>query len=356
MNLEKLRGEIDLLDMKIVGLLNERAHLAKEIGEIKKVTNTQVYAPEREKQVYEKVVGNNKGPLSDKCIMSIYRELMAGSIALEKPLKVSHLGPEGTFSYFAAKAKFGHAVEYVSLNGIEAVFQEVVKKRSDYGVVPVENSTEGGIRETLSMFTECDVKVCAEIVMPIHHYLMANCSMDKIEKIYSKSQVFAQCKMWLSNNFEHVDLLDVGSTTEAVAIAVKEPNSAAIAHSEVAELYGINTLQQNIEDSPNNVTRFFVLSSDFPPSTGRDKTAVMCYIKNEIGALHKILEPFRFHKINLTDIEPLPTKKKVWDYCFYIDFMGHATDENVKKTLHEVNKTCVDLKIIGSFPEGCATE
>ncbi|MDR4505795.1 MAG: prephenate dehydratase [Candidatus Scalindua sp.] len=356
MDLKKLRGKIDLLDMKIVELLNERAHVVTEIGEIKKVTNAKVYAPEREKQVYDKIVANNKGPLSDKCIMSIYRELMAGSIALEKPLKVAYLGPEGTFSYFAAQAKFGHAVEYVSLSGIEAVFKEVVKKRTDYGVVPIENSTEGGIRETLSMFTECDVKVCAEIVMPIHHYLMANCAIDKIKKIYSKSQVFSQCKMWLSDNFKKVDLLDVGSTAEAVAIAVREPNSAAIAHSEMAELYGIKTLRQNIEDSPNNVTRFFVLSSDFPPSTGRDKTAIMCYIKNEIGALHKILEPFRAHNINLTDIEPLPTKKKVWDYCFYIDFMGHATDENVRKTLLEVNKTCIDLKIIGSFPEGYRAE
>ncbi len=356
MNLDKLRGEIDQLDLKIVKLLNDRAHVVREIGEVKKVSSAQVYAPEREMQVYDKVVANNKGPLSDRCIMSIYRELMAGSIALEKPLKVAYLGPEGTFSYFAARAKFGHAVKYVSLNGIEAVFKEVVNKRTDYGIVPVENSTEGGIRETLSMFAVCDVKVCAEIIMPIHHYLMANCAIDKVERVYSKSQVFSQCKLWLSNNFDKVDFLDVGSTTEAVSIAVKEPNSAAIAHYEVAQLYGINILKANIEDVPSNVTRFFVLSSVFPPSTGRDKTAVMCYIKNEVGALHKILNPFLAHNINLTDIEPLPTKKKAWDYCFYVDFMGHATDENVKSALMEVNEICVDLKIIGSFPEGYTIE
>lgn len=356
MNLEKLRGKIDELDLRIVKLLNERAHVVKEIGDIKKITNTQVYAPEREKQVYDRIVSNNKGPLSNKCLMAIYRELMAGSIALEKPIKVACLGPEGTFSYIAARVKFGHSVEYVPLNGIDAVFKEVLQKRTDYGVVPVENSSEGGIRETLSMFTECDVKVCAEIIMPIHHNLMANCTIDKIEKIYSKSQVFSQCRSWLSNNLGNVDLLDVGSTTEAVAIAAKEPNSAAIAHSEVAQIYGVNILRQNIEDNPNNITRFFVLGPDFPPSTGCDKTVVMCYIKNEVGALHKILEPFRLNNINLADIEPLPTKKKAWDYCFYIDFVGHATDENVKKALLEVNKTCVDLKIIGSFPEGYITE
>ncbi len=355
MALKKLRDEIDVLDMKIVKLLNERASIVKEIGVIKKRTNAQIYAPDREKQVYERITANNKGPLSNKCLMEIYRELMAGSLVLEKPIKVSFLGPEGTFSYFAARDKFGASVEYLPLNGIDAVFREVANERTDYGVVPVENTTEGGIRETLSMFIEYDVKVCAEIIMPIHHNLMANCKIDKINKIYSKPQVFSQCKLWLANNFEKVDLLDVGSTTEAAIIAGKGKDSAAIAHSEVAKIYGLNILRYNIEDNPNNITRFFVLSRKFSPPTDHDKTAVLCYVKNEVGALYKILEPFKKHRINLTDIEPLPTRKKAWDYCFYIDFIGHASDENVKNTLEEVNKTCIDLNIIGSFPSGNAT-
>lgn len=355
MDLEKLREKIDILDMKIVELLNERASVAKEIGKIKKRTNAQMYAPDREKQVYKKITANNKGPLSNKCLMNVYRELMAGSLVLEKPIKVSYLGPEGTFSYFAARDKFGSSVEYLPLNGIDAVFREVANGQTDYGIVPVENTTEGGIRETLSMFIEYDVKVCAEIIMPIHHNLMANCKIDKIRKIYSKQQVFSQCRLWLANNFKNVDLLDVGSTTEAAIIAAKGKDSAAIAHSEVAKIYGINILRHNIEDNPNNITRFFVLSREFSSPTGHDKTAVMSYVKNEAGALYEILEPFKKYKINLTDIEPIPTRKKAWDYCFYIDFTGHASDKNVKKALEEVNRKCIDLNVIGSFPAGDAT-
>ena len=354
MGLERLREEIDILDMKIVELLNERAGVVKEIGEIKKRTNAQVYVPDREKQVYERITAHNKGPISNKCLMNIYRELMAGSLVLERSTKVSYLGPEGTFSYFAARDKFGSSVEYLPLNAIDTVFKEVANEHTDYGIVPVENTTEGGIRETLNMFIEYDVKVCAEIIMPIHHNLMANCKIDKIKKIYSKPQVFSQCRLWLANNFEKVDLLDVGSTTEAAIIAAKEKDSAAIAHSEVAKIYGIEILQHDIEDNPNNITRFFVLSREFSSPTGHDKTAVMCYVKNEAGALYNILEPFKKYKINLTDIEPLPTRKKAWDYCFYIDFAGHASDENVKNALEEVNKTCIDLNIIGSFPAGDA--
>ncbi|ODS34630.1 MAG: chorismate mutase [Candidatus Scalindua rubra] len=338
MNLRKLRGKIDVLDSKIVDLLNERANIVKEIGSIKKRTNSQVYAPDREKQIYERISAGNKGPLSNKCLFAIYRELMAGSLVLEKPIKVSYLGPEGTFSYFAAMEKFGTSVEYLPLNGIDSVFREVSNERSDYGIVPVGNTTEGGIRETLNMFIECDVKVCAEIIMPVHHNLMANCKINEIKKIYSKPQVFSQCKLWLTNNFERVDLLDVGSTTEAAKIAAKERNTAAIAHSEVAQIYGLKILRHNIEDYSNNITKFFVLSREFSLPTGNDKTAIMCYIRNEAGALFKILEPFKKYKINLTDIEPLPTRKKAWDYCFFVDFVGHAFDEKVKKTLKEVNK------------------
>lgn len=202
MSLKKLRGKIDVLDSKIIELLNERANIVEKIGSIKKRTNAQVYAPEREKQVYERVSANNKGPLSNKCLFAIYRELMAGSLILEKPIKVSYLGPEGTFSYFAAREKFGSSVEYLPLNGIDSVFREVSNKRADYGIVPVENTTEGGIRETLNMFIECDVKVCAEIIMPVHHNLMANCKKGQIKEIFSKPQVFSQCKLWLTNNFK----------------------------------------------------------------------------------------------------------------------------------------------------------
>lgn len=350
MSLEGLRSEIDSLDAKIVRLLNERAKIAQKIGEIKKQMSAQVYVPNREKEVYEKIVSQNNGPLSDECLITIYRELIAGSRALEKVLKVSYLGPEGTFSYLAAKQRFGSSVEYLPSKSIDAVFKDVISVRADYGIVPVENSTEGGIRETLSMFTECDVKVCAEIVLPIHHNLMANCPANQIKKIYSKLQVFSQCKQWLTNNFTMVELLDVGSTTEAAQIAKHESDAAAIAHAEVAQMYGINILYKNIEDNPNNVTRFFVLSNKSCNLSSRDKTAIMCYIKNEPGALYEILTPFKEYGINLTNIEPLPTKRRAWDYCFYLDFEGHADEDNVSKALEEVRRRCIELKVLGSYP------
>jgi len=350
MNLDKLRRKIDAFDSKIIELFNERANVVKEIGAIKNRKNAQIYAADREKQVFEKVSAKNKGPLSDKCLFAVYRELMAGSIMLERPVKVSYLGPEGTFSYFAAKEKFGSSIEYIPLNGIDSVFKEVESEQADYGIVPVENSTEGGIRETLNMFIECDVKICAEINMPVHHNLMAKCKKSEIKKIYSKPQALSQCKLWLTNNFKKVDLLDIGSTAEAARIASKEKYSAAIAHSEVARIYGLKIIKRNIEDYAKNITRFFVLNREYSPRTGNDKTAIMCHTKNEAGALLKILEPFKKHKINLADIEPLPTKKKAWDYCFFIDFAGHADDDKVKLALKEVGKKCIDMKIMGSFP------
>ncbi|MFN3531646.1 MAG: prephenate dehydratase [Candidatus Brocadia sp.] len=358
MDIALLRKEIDRLDSKIVELLNERAKIVLKIGEIKKQNGAQVYAPNREQEVYSRITSQNKGPLTNDCLMAIYRELMAGSLVLEKAIKVSYLGPEGTFSYFAARQKFGSSVEYVPVRGIDDVFRDVVAGRSDYGIVPVENSTEGGIRETLNLFVEFDVKVCAEIILPIHHNLMANCTKEEIKKVYSKPQILSQCKNWLASNLSHAELIEVSSSAEAariVAEAVKSGKEgqycAVIAHAEIAQQYGLNILFKNIEDNPNNVTRFFVLSKEYSAPSEKDRTAVMCYIKNRAGALLEILEPFKTYNINLTNIEALPTRKKAWEYCFYLDFEGHASNETIKKALNEVSKRCSDMKILGSFPK-----
>lgn len=358
MDIALLRKEIDRLDSKIVELINERAKIVLKIGEIKKQNRAQVYAPNREQEVYSRITSQNKGPLTNDCLMAIYRELMAGSLALEKAIKVSYLGPEGTFSYFAAKQKFGASVEYLPVRGIDDVFRDVASGRSDYGIVPVENSTEGGIRETLNMFVEFDVKVCAEIILPIHHNLMANCTVEEIKKVYSKPQVLSQCKNWLARNLPHAELIEVSSSAEAariVAEAVKSGKEgrycAVIANAEIAQQYGLNILFRNIEDNPNNITRFFVLSKEYSEPSEKDRTAVMCYIKNRPGALLEILEPFKTYKINLTNIESLPTRKKAWDYCFYLDFEGHVANETVQKALHEVSKKCSDVKLLGSFPK-----
>ncbi len=359
MDIDYLRNGIDALDSKIVDLLNERAKIVLKIGEIKKRNRAQVYVPHREQEVYSRITSQNKGPLSNECLMAIYRELMAGSLVLEKAIKVSYLGPEGTFSYLAAKQKFGSSVEYVPVRGIDDVFRDVAGGRSDYGIVPVENSTEGGIRETLNMFVEFDVKVCAEIILPIHHSLMAKCTKEEIKAVYSKLQILSQCKNWLARNLPYAELIEVSSSAEAARIfekalkAEKEGQySAIIANVEIAQRCGLNILFKNIEDNPNNITRFFVLSKEYSAPSEKDRTAVMCYIKNNAGALLEILEPFKTHNINLTNIESLPTRKKAWEYCFYLDFEGHVSNETIQKVIKEISKKCFDMKILGSFPKG----
>ena len=358
MDIDSLRKEINALDSKIVELLNERAKIVLKIGKIKKRNKAQIYVPNREQEVYSRITSQNKGPLTNECLMAIYRELMAGSLVLEKAIKVSYLGPEGTFSYFAARQKFGSLVEYVPVRGIDDVFRNVAGGRSDYGIVPVENSTEGGIRETLNMFVESDVKVCAEIILPIHHNLMANCAKEDIKRVYSKPQILSQCKNWLASNLSNAELAEVSSSAEAARVvknALKSDRDgqfyAVIANVEIAQQYGLNILYKNIEDNPNNITRFFVLSKEYGEPSGRDRTAVMCYIRNSPGALLEILEPFKTYNINLTNIESLPTRKKAWEYCFYLDFEGHASSETVQKALNELSKRCFDMKILGSFPK-----
>lgn len=351
--LESLRKQIDDLDSKMVKLLNDRTKIVQRIGELKRQTSAEVYHPNREQQVYERIVSENTGPLPDDTLRSIYRELMAGSRALERPLKVSYLGPVGTFSFVAAKKSFGASVEYLPQRGIDEVFREVETARANYGIAPAENSTEGSIRETLNMFQECDVKICAEVVLPIHHSLMSRCTDGKgIGRIYSKLQVFSQCRGWLSSNFPEAELLEVGSTAEAAQMAEREDGTAAIAHAEVAGPYNLNILYGNIEDDPNNVTRFYVLSKSFSSPSGKDKTAVMCNIKNQVGALYEILNPFKKYGINLTSIESLPSGKKAWDYSFYMEFEGHVQDDHVKRALERVSRVCAELNVLGSFPRG----
>ncbi|MGR3179541.1 MAG: prephenate dehydratase [Candidatus Anammoxibacter sp.] len=353
MSIDDLRNKIDSVDSRITELLNERSVIVEKIGKEKKKHGIAVYDPSREHLVLQKIKEKNKGPLSDELLADIYREIMACSRKLEteEVLKVSFLGPVGTHSYFAVKQQFGSAVEYVPVKGIDDVFKDVDNRRANYGIAPVENSMEGGIRETLNMFVEYDVKVCGEIVFPVHHNLMVKNPDKEIKRIYSKPQAFAQCREWLSRNFKDAELVDTTSTAEAAQVAKEQVDAAAIAHVEVADLYGLQIVNNNIENNPNNVTRFFVLSHDFPSSSGEDKTIAMCYAKNRVGALYDILKPFKDYKINLTNIEPLSTKKKIWDYGFYLDFEGHIDDVNVKKAVDEVAKNCVEIKILGSFPK-----
>jgi chorismate mutase/prephenate dehydratase len=350
MELEKLRRKIDLLDRKIIQLLNSRAQLSNRIGRLKAKANKSAYSPDRERIVYEKIAAQNEGPLSGEALQAIYREIMSGCLALEKPLRISYMGPPASFSNIAALKKFGSSVRYLPVNTINDVFAEVEHGRADYGVVPIENSIEGAINYTLDMFMESDLKICSEISIEISHNLLAKCRMDKIKRLYSNPSVIGQCRMWLEANLPRVEVIEVTSTTKAAEMAVKEKGAAAIGSSLAAECYGLNMLARSIEDSPHNMTRFLVIGKVENRPTGKDKTSIMFAVKDRVGALHDMLVPFKKNRINLTKIESRPSKKRAWEYRFFVDMIGHHEDAGIKKALKQLGGVCTNLKILGSYP------
>jgi chorismate mutase/prephenate dehydratase len=354
MSLEELRNRIDELDRRIVKLLNERARVVVDIGKLKSKTGGPVYAPDREKEVLEKIAKANEGPLPDKCLTAIWREMMSGSFVLERPLRIGYLGPGGSFSHTAAMLKFGQSVEYEPLADIRSIFDEVSKGHCDLGLVPIENTTGGGVVETLDALVDSDVKVCAEVLMAIHHSLLAKCSLEEIEKIYSKPEVFAQCRNWLSATFKEAQTVAVASTAKAAQMAADESGAAAIGSKVAAELYGLRVICENIEDIANNITRFLVVGREDAKSTGDDKTAILFSTAHKAGALADVLDVFKQYNINLTNIESRPSKKRQWEYYFFVDFVGHRTGEQVQKGFEEARKHCLQLSILGSFPR--ATE
>jgi chorismate mutase/prephenate dehydratase len=354
MPLDKLRKQIDTLDDQLVKLLNERAQVVKKIGKLKNKTDKPIYAPDREKEILEKIIKANKGPLPDKCLVSIWRELMSGSLALERPLRIGYLGPDGSFSHTAAILKFGQSVEYESLADVRSIFVEVSKGHCDLGLVPIENSTGGGVIETLDALIDSDVKICAEVLMAIHHNLLANCSLEEVEKIYSKPEVFAQCRNWLSATFKDAQTIAVASTAKAAQMAAAEPTTSAIGSRIAAELYGLKIICENIEDITNNITRFLVIGKEDAKPTGEDKTAILFSTAHKAGALADMLTVFKKYNINLTNIESRPNMKREWEYYFFVDFIGHRAEEKAQKALKEARKHCLQLSILGSFPR--ATE
>jgi chorismate mutase/prephenate dehydratase len=354
LSLDDLRKRIDEIDRKLVELLNERANVVINIGKLKNKAGKPVYAPDREKEVLEKVTGTNKGPLPNKCLQAIWREWMSGSFVLERPLRAGYLGPAGSFSHTAAMLKFGQSADYEPLVDIRSVLDEVSKGHCDLGIVPIENTLGGGVIETLDALVDSDVKVCSEILMAIHHNLLANCNIDQIEKIYSKPEVFTQCRNWLAATFKEAKTVAEPSTAKAAQKAAKEPKSAAIGSAVAAELYGLKIVCESIEDAPNNVTRFFVVGREDAKPTGEDKTAAIFSTAHKAGALVDVLEVFKKYGVNLTNIESRPSKKRQWEYYFFVDFMGHHDDEKVQQAFDEARKHCLQLSVLGSFPR--ATE
>ena len=354
MSLDELRNKIDEIDHRLVQLLNERARVVVEVGKLKNKADKPIYAPDREKVVLEKIKKANTGPLPDKCLVAIWRELMSGSFFLERPLRIGYLGPGGSFSHTAAMLKFGQSVEYEPLTDITSIFDEVSRGHCDLGLAPVENTMGGGVIETLDALIDSDVKVCAEVLMAIHHNLLANCSLDEIEVIYSKPEVFAQCRKWLSSTFKDAQTVAVASTAKAAQMAANESKAAAIGSRVAAELYGLKVVYENIEDIANNVTRFLIIGREDARRTGEDKTAILFSTAHKAGALADVLDVLKKFEINLTNIESRPSKNRQWEYYFFMDCLGHRTDKKIQEGMEESRKHCLQLSILGSFPR--ATE
>lgn len=350
MSLEELRKKIDEVDSRLVELLNTRAQIVVDVGKHKSKTAGATYAPDREKAVLKKIIDENKGPLPNKTLTAIWRELMSGSFHLENPLRIAYLGPKGSFSHSAAMLKFGQSVEYEAVTDIRSIFDEVAKGHSNLGIVPIENSAGGPVNESLDAFMDYDIMICAEVYMPIHHNLLANCPIDQIEELYSKPEIFEQCRKWLSATFKDANTIPVSSSAKAAQIASEKPNAGAIGSSVAAELYNIMIVCENIEDIANNVTRFLVISKNDVKPTGDDKTGILFSTAHKAGALVDVLDVFRDNGLNLANIQARPSKKREWEYCFFVDFLGHKQDENVTKAVAEAKEHCLQLSILGSFP------
>lgn len=352
--LDALRTQVDRLDEQIVRLLNERARVVVEIGKLKQQSGAPIYAPDREKLIFDKLRALNHGPLPDRSVEAVYREIMSGSFALEKPLRIGYLGPAGSFSHSAAARKFGGSVEYVPLDDIPSVFHEVVRGHLDYGLVPVENSLHGGVVDTLDTLATTPARICAEVLIAVHHNLLTNQPWHQIRRICSKQEVFGQCRSWLSSVAKDRTIEPAASTSAAAELASREEGVAAIGSSLAAELYGLRMLFENIEDNPDNITRFFVIGREPARRSGEDKTAIMFRTTHKPGALAEVLDVFRDSGINLSDIEKRPSRRVNWEYYFFIDADGHAEDPAMKSAIEQAAQHCLQLTVLGSYPR--ATE
>jgi len=354
----ELRTKIDGIDAEISRLISARAVCAQEVAEVKKANlppnvDIQFYRPEREAQVLRKVMEQNKGPLSDEEMARLFREIMSACLALEHPTKVAFLGPEGTFTQQAVLKHFGHSAIALPFSAIDEVFREVEAGAVDYGVVPVENSTEGVVNHTLDNFMGSNLKICGEVELRIHQNLLVSdvTSTNNISRIYSHSQSLAQCRKWLDANYPKAERIAVNSNAEAAKRIKGEWNAAAIAGTMAAELYGLKILAEKIEDQPDNSTRFLIIGNQHVPASGVDKTSIVVAMRNEPGALHNLLEPFHRHNIDLTRVETRPSRTGAWTYVFFIDFVGHVKDPLISDVMKEVAGRCADLKLLGSYPK-----
>lgn len=351
-NLGECREQIDSIDKQLVGLMNQRAVLASQIGKLKADSNAEFHVPSRERQVQERVAAYNQGPLPSEALHGIFRELMSACLALESPLKVAYLGPKATFSHLATMQQFGLSAQLEPQKSIPAVFEQVEKGKALYGVVPVENSTEGVVTHTLDMFVDSSLQICSEIILDIHHDLLSRTGrLEDIRKVYSHPQPLAQCRNWLEEHLPGIPVVDVASTAVAAQIVSDDYAAAAIASELAAAMYDLKVVRSRIEDQVNNVTRFLVISKKTAEPSGNDKTSIMFSVRDEPGILYRMLEPFARRGVNLSKIESRPVKTKAWEYIFFLDMIGHIDDPQVAAAIEDLRQFCQFLKVLGSYPK-----
>ncbi len=350
-----IRDQIDNIDRELLRLISERADCARNVARIKlqaQPDDAVFYRPEREAQVLRKILDKNQGPLDSEEMARLFREIMSACLALEQRMNIAFLGPEGTFTQMAALKHFGHSVRTVPYPAIDEVFREVESRASQYGVVPIENSTEGMINHTLDMFIHSPLKISGEVELRIHHHLMGKiANFSQATQVISHQQSLAQCRNWLDAHMPHAERVAVNSNAEAAKMVQENPASAvAIAGEIAAQLYALDVLAPNIEDEPDNTTRFLIIGKDKVTPSGNDKTSILMAAHNRPGALYRLLEPLTRHRISMTRIESRPSRRGMWDYVFFIDIEGHADDANVSAALKELKEEASMLKVLGSYP------
>lgn len=350
MSLDELRDRIDRLDRQILDLLLERARIAHDIGRIKADNERAAYSPAREARLLEELLSRDLSPLDADAVSSIFREIVSVCRALQRRLKVAYLGPEHTFTHLAAQKHFGQSCDFLGQVSIPDVFLAVERTHADLGVVPIQNSTEGVVGATLDCLLDTSLRICAELYVPVHHFLLAGCAPDEIRAVSSHPQVLAQCRQWLRENLPAVEQVPTSSTSAAAQAATHEDGLAAIAPCQAAAAHSLGILAENIEDLPNNRTRFFVVGDLEPPPTGSDKTSVVFSTPHRAGALHQALTAFAEHGINLTLIQSRPARGKLWEYVFFVDFEGHADDQAPARAVAQLRDYCALLKVLGSYP------
>lgn len=354
--LESLRGKIDRLDQELVKLMNERAKVALEIGHLKNSSGMCAYAPLREDEVLARVSQLSEGPLSERALRTVFRELISASRGLEKELRVAYLGPAYSYSHLAAIHRFGQSVELLPVGNIAAVFEEVIRRQADFGVVPIENSTDGRVADTLDMFAKHPVRICGEVQLHIHHNLLGKCTRAEVVEVYSRPQALSQCRNWLARHLPGARTVEVTSTSTAAQLAQDKPGAGAIASMQAGTHYGLNVLASDIEDNPGNVTRFAVIGQETGTRTGKDKCALMFEVQHRPGTLADVMVIFKRQKLNLTWIESFPLSRPEGGYIFFVEFEGHESDAKAQKAITALKRKTVRLEVLGSYAKLAAVD